>query len=142
MLYNLSDIYITENELNMLNNLNSAFSSHNCNAAFSSFGSDFRFSYDRLPRKCRLRVRGWIFFDFRLGFESWWSLNPLIYFLQSDISLSTTGFNEVKWICHRSCQLCRHLQHRLPSYKCDLSPNSGEKTHTTYISMLHVLCST
>ena len=94
----------------------SAFGSHNCDAAFSSFSADFCFSNYRLPRESWSRVRSSRIFITFLWFWRRWSENPLVYLLQSYISMSPTGFNEGKWIGHRSSQLSWSPYVRLPTY--------------------------
>ena len=96
--------------------MHSAFGSHNRDASFSSLSADFCFSNYRLPRESWSWERSSRIFITLLWFWRRWSENPLVYLLQSYISMSPTGFNEGKWICHWSSQLSWSPYVRLPTY--------------------------
>jgi len=99
----------------VVNNLRLTFSSGNCYATFSTFSANFCFTNHRLPREGWLGVSRWIIINALVWFRRRWCLNALIYFLQSYISMSTTWFNEGKWIGHRRSQLRRHMYKRFPT---------------------------
>ena len=94
----------------------STFSSHNCDAAFSSFSANFCFPNHRLPRESWSGVRNNRVFIILLQFWRRRSADPLVYLLQCNISMGPTGFNEGKWIGNRSSQLSRSPYIWLPTY--------------------------
>ena len=94
----------------------SPFGSHNCDASFSTFSVNLSFANNRFPRKGWSGVRRTLFFIILLRFWRWRSSDPLVYVLQSYVSMNSTGFNEGKWISHRRSQLSGSPYVRLPTY--------------------------
>lgn len=100
-------------KITMIQNMPLAFSSHNCDAAFSPFSADFCFTNHRLSWE------GWFRVSRRIVTALCWfwrSSNALIDFLQSYVSLGTTWFNEGKWIGNGRSQLCGCPYKRFPTY--------------------------
>lgn len=86
-----------ENLADKRDNALSTFGPHNGYASFSTFGTNFRLSNHRFPRKGRGRISCRIFI-IRFHLWRWRGAYSLIYVLQGDITMNAAWFNKVKWV--------------------------------------------